>query len=112
MALIDHKVKRLSSYRFYTVRRGKSVQNGVLPRCITGKQKEQRSPLFAGISLLLNWLRGQDLNLRPSGYEPDELPGCSTPRCKPRLNNGRSTGLCKFFSCHLKSSGTSRYWAR
>ena len=20
------------------------------------------------------------MNLRPSGYEPDELPGCSTPR--------------------------------
>lgn len=27
-------------------------------------------------------LRGQDLNLRPLGYEPDELPDCSTPRCK------------------------------
>ena len=26
-----------------------------------------------------SWLRGRDLNPRPSGYEPDELPGCSTP---------------------------------
>ena len=26
------------------------------------------------------WWRGADLNHRPSGYEPDELPGCSTPR--------------------------------
>jgi hypothetical protein len=30
-------------------------------------------------------LRGRDLNPRPSGYEPDELPGCSTPRF---LRNG------------------------
>jgi len=29
-------------------------------------------------------LRGLDLNQGPSGYEPDELPDCSTPRyyCK------------------------------
>ena len=34
----------------------------------------------------LNWLRGWDLNPRPSGYEPDELPGCSTPRFSRKLN--------------------------
>ena len=26
------------------------------------------------------WLRERDLNPRPSGYEPDELPDCSIPR--------------------------------
>ncbi len=28
----------------------------------------------------LAWLRGRDLNPRPLGYEPNELPDCSTPR--------------------------------
>ncbi len=27
------------------------------------------------------WLRELDLNQRPFGYEPNELPGCSIPRC-------------------------------
>ena len=30
--------------------------------------------------LFFKWLRVMDLNQRPSGYEPDELPDCSNPR--------------------------------
>ncbi|SCW20492.1 hypothetical protein ESCNG_80068 [Neisseria gonorrhoeae] len=30
-------------------------------------------------------MREQDSNLRPSGYEPDELPCCSIPRQKMKL---------------------------
>ena len=36
--------------------------------------------------LVLNWLREPDLNRRPSGYEPDELPGCSIPRLTVKDN--------------------------
>jgi len=41
------------------------------------KETKVKSPGFAGA---FRQLRGEDLNLRPSGYEPDELPGCSTAR--------------------------------
>jgi hypothetical protein len=36
------------------------------------------------------WLRGMDLNHRPLGYEPNELPDCSTPQLDS--NAGGSIG--------------------
>ena len=38
------------------------------------------SDLKSKISISGGWLRGRDLNPRPLGYEPNELPDCSTPR--------------------------------
>ena len=53
---------------------------------VAGGQPRYNNPIgafneaYAFKMRILGKLRGQDLNLRPSGYEPDELPGCSTPR--------------------------------
>ncbi len=49
-----------------------------------------------------DWLRGWDLNPGPQGYEPCELPGCSTPRssnkpvCTPRPYEARNFGSVLF----------------
>ncbi len=57
-------------------------------------QPKQNTPITAEVRILwkgeetmgkwilglVGWLRGVDLNHRPLGYEPNELPDCSTPR--------------------------------
>ena len=63
-------------------------------------------------------LRGQDLNLRPSGYEPDELPDCSTPRytiCSLSTNGWRwirtTEAICSRFTvCPLWPLGNPSIW--
>ncbi|SPO56979.1 protein of unknown function [Pseudomonas sp. JV551A1] len=42
------------------------------------RTKKKATALTVAFSRI--WLREPDLNRRPSGYEPDELPGCSIPR--------------------------------
>ena len=59
-------------------------------------------------------LRGQDLNLRPSGYEPDELPDCSTPRYE--INGWRwirtTEAICSRFTvCPLWPLGNPPIWS-
>ena len=49
--------------------------------CRSCLSRAEAPNLSSGASdLQLRWWRGRDLNPRPSGYEPDELPDCSTPR--------------------------------
>jgi hypothetical protein len=49
------------------------------------------SPL--SLEMLKKWLRGRDLNPRPLGYEPNELPDCSTPRHVTEAKIDRSTSV-------------------
>ena len=39
-------------------------------------------PAVTSLFSMSAWLRGVDLNHRPLGYEPNELPDCSTPQEK------------------------------
>ena len=56
--------------------------------CTEGGQRARRS-VVANLLIELRkiWLRGLDLNQRPLGYEPNELPDCSTPRMYDNRSN-------------------------
>ena len=58
-----------------------AVPTGVEPAifCVTGKRDNHYTTE--------PWLREMDLNQRPLGYEPSELPSCSIPRYK-NFNGG------------------------
>src|SRR5215468_4639820 len=51
-----------------------------MPQRPSGPRTARGPVTRTGPDLRFRWWRGRDLNPRPSGYEPDELPDCSTPR--------------------------------
>lgn len=48
------------------------------PKLYAPRQSELGRRVRIRLRGQLNWLRGRDLNPRPSAYEADELPDCST----------------------------------
>ena len=65
---------------------------------------KEKAPKKSGAK---SWLRELDLNQRPSGYEPDELPGCSIPRAE----NTQGGFHCKrFFSFRVQNRQIPYLW--
>ncbi len=60
------------------------------------------------------WLRGRDLNPRPLGYEPNELPDCSTPRHgqTPRITHFNIMRRKNNFNSEIENPKSEiRWWA-
>ena len=61
------------------------------------------------------WLRGVDLNHRPLGYEPNELPDCSTPRiddnnrCQRRQTSTSMKGSVRADEAHSRLRLITRF---
>ena len=53
------------------------------------------------------WLRGMDLNHRPLGYEPNELPDCSTPHSKFSVYRERASMFAVVFVVFLLQRRTA-----
>ena len=62
---------------------------------------KRKEPVLGQVQI---WLRGLDSNQRPLGYEPNELPGCSTPRHISFLSKWYyHYTACSYF-CQIKPS--------
>jgi len=71
--------RRLTSPISSPVRFG--ILADLLYRCYMARHIPEKAKAPKALSSgAFRWLRGLDLNQRPLGYEPNELPGCSTPR--------------------------------
>ena len=78
---IRHRRAQVSARQMPDARRRQAVWLPARRRlkCLGRKWKGPQ-----GFTLRPLWLRGGDLNPRPLGYEPNELPDCSTPRHRGR----------------------------